>query len=134
MDIVFYKNQSLHNNPHNFSYFDEFDEDPAAIKWPYQLIVLAAYTLAAVIAFFSNLVTIIVLTFGQRSSPELKRFLINLALCDIVMSLFAIPYNYTAFMYGRWLFADQFCPIASAMQMFAIFVSVYTLVAIGIDR
>lgn len=101
-------------------------------NWQICLIVL--YTLTAAIALFGNIIAIWVITTGKRSSKELKLFLVNLSLADITMSLFSIPFTYTHFMLGRWIFFPAFCPVVSMMQMTSVFVSVYTLTIIGIDR
>lgn len=71
---------------------------------------------------------------GKRSSRELRIFLVNLAMSDITMALFSIPFTYTDFMLGRWVFHPLFCPFVQFMQLCSVFVSIYTLTAIGIDR
>lgn len=37
-------------------------------------------------------------------------------------------------MFGRWYFDPRFCPVVLSVQFASVFISVYTLVAIGIDR
>lgn len=37
-------------------------------------------------------------------------------------------------MLGRWVFHPLFCPFVQFMQILSVFVSIYTLTAIGIDR
>ncbi|CAH1407816.1 unnamed protein product [Nezara viridula] len=68
------------------------------------------------------------------SSSELKSFLINLAVSDVAMAVFSIPFTYTMFLLGRWIFEPWFCPVVMTMQHTSVLVSVYTLTAIGIDR
>ena len=71
-------------------------------------------------------------TFGQRDN--LKSFLINLAWSDLAMSLFSIPFTYTDFLLGRWIFHSTLCRLASTINVVAITVSVTTMVLIGLDR
>jgi hypothetical protein len=101
-------------------------------KWQILLIVL--YSLTAALSLIGNTIAIWVLMAGKRSSRELRMFLVNLSLSDITMALFSIPFTYTDFMLGRWIFLPQFCPVVQFMQLASVFVSVYTLTAIGIDR
>lgn len=142
-----YSNESNIENDHNLSLnnvnvnstanelrsYATYEELELLSKF-WQICIIILYTLTAAIAIFGNIVAICVLTFGKRSSKELRLFLVNLAMSDLLMALFSIPFTYLDFMLGRWIFAPAFCPIVQAMQMTAAFVSVYTLIAIGIDR
>ena len=114
----------------NYSSYEELEL--LNIEW--QIVLVMVYSLTAAIALFGNVIAIWVLMSGKRSSKELRLFLVNLSLADITMALFSIPFTYTDFMLGRWIFAPMFCPIVQLMQMTSVFVSVYTLTAIGIDR
>lgn len=95
-------------------------------------VVLAVYLSTAVVAVLGNVVAIVVLAVG-KSCSQLKTFLINLALCDIFITVFSNPFNHNTFL-SLLLPKEQFCSVVSALQEFASFVSVYTLVAIGINR
>jgi hypothetical protein len=77
------------------------DLDLLGPNW--QIFLIALYTLTAALALIGNVVAIWVLTYGKRSSRELRLFLVNLSLSDIMMALFSIPFTYTDFMLGRWV-------------------------------
>ncbi|XP_064459098.1 cholecystokinin receptor-like [Ornithodoros turicata] len=99
-----------------------------------QTFLIVLYTLTAVLALGGNITVVVVLVLGKRSSRELRLFLVNLALSDITMAVFSIPFTYTDFMLGRWVFEPLFCPAVLFMQHLSVIVSVYTLTAIGVDR
>ncbi|XP_064459113.1 RYamide receptor-like [Ornithodoros turicata] len=99
-----------------------------------QAFLITLYSVTALLALCGNVMVIVVLTLGKRSSRELRLFLINLALSDVTMALFSIPFTYTHFMLGRWIFDPLFCPVVLFMQHLSVIVSVYTLTAIGVDR
>ena len=61
--------------------------------WQAALIIL--YTATAIGALAGNLAVIWVLIKGKRSSKELRHFLVNLAMADITMAVFSIPFTYT---------------------------------------
>ncbi|XP_046667617.1 RYamide receptor-like [Homalodisca vitripennis] len=105
-----------------------------AVDVPFQVTLVTLFSLTACLSLGGNLTVIAILTFGKRSSGDLRAFLINLAVSDVTMAVFSIPFTYTLFMLGRWIFPPWFCPIAMAMQHTSVIVSVYTLMAIGIDR
>ncbi|XP_074601757.1 RYamide receptor-like isoform X2 [Brevipalpus obovatus] len=106
---------------------DAFDE-------PLQVFFIFLYTMTAVLALAGNITAIWVLMVGKRSSRDLRTFLVNLALSDVAMALFSIPFTYTSYMLDRWIFHPLFCPFVQFMTCLSVFVSVYTLIAIGIDR
>jgi hypothetical protein len=120
------------NSNHDTSGRLESDLELLNQKWQISLIVL--YSLTAALSLIGNSIAIWVLMAGKRSSRELRMFLVNLSLSDITMALFSIPFTYTDFMLGRWIFLPLFCPVVQFMQLASVFVSVYTLTAIGIDR
>ncbi|KAL3225826.1 hypothetical protein MRX96_025409 [Rhipicephalus microplus] len=105
-----------------------------ALGFELQAFLIALYSLTALLALGGNVMVIVVLLLGRRSSRELRLFLVNLALSDIAMAVFSIPFTYTDFMLGRWIFEPFFCPVVLFMQHVSVIVSVYTLTAIGVDR
>ncbi|KPM07725.1 7 transmembrane receptor (rhodopsin family)-like protein 10 [Sarcoptes scabiei] len=50
------------------------------------------------------------------------------------MATFCIPFTYTNYMLGRWIFPTFLCPIIPFFQITSVSVSVWTLTIIGIDR
>ncbi|XP_021002527.1 RYamide receptor-like [Parasteatoda tepidariorum] len=99
-----------------------------------QIFLITLYSFTALFALGGNATVIAVLLLGKRSSRELRIFLVNLAVSDICMALFSIPFTYTDFMLGRWIFHPIFCPFVQFMQHVSVIASVYTLTAIGLDR
>ena len=92
------------------------------------------YSATSVFAFVGNLIVIIVETFGRRSAANLRKFLINLAISDILFGVFSVPFTYTDFMYGRWIFFPWLCPWAQFIQILSIFITSFTLTLISIER
>lgn len=133
MDLVWLSNQSSELNWTDFGIMEErpnFEAIPAK----YHPFIILLYSCTAVFALLFNLLTLIVLAAGNSSSKNLSKLLVNLSCADILMATFSIPFTYTMFMYGQWFFAPQFCPIVIGAQFYSVFISVYTLVAIGINR
>lgn len=67
-------------------------------------------------------------------SSQLRVYLVNLFINDILIALFTTPFGYTDFMYGQWIYAPILCPITNFISTCAVSVSVYTLIAIGLER
>ncbi|XP_045133130.1 RYamide receptor-like [Portunus trituberculatus] len=65
-----------------------------AVSADMQVFLIAVYSLAAALSLLGNVTVILVLAFGKRSS--VRCYLINLAVSDITMAAFCIPFSYTS--------------------------------------
>ena len=99
-----------------------------------QLFLFYVYSLTSLLALIGNLTVIFVECFGRRSALNLRKFLINLAISDILLGVFCVPFTYTDFMLGRWIFPHWLCPIAQFIQVLSVFVTAFTLTFIGVER
>lgn len=95
--------------------------------------IILLYTGTATFALLSNLLTLLVLRSSTRTSRSLTKYLVNLSAADLLLAT-TIPFNYTSFMYGRWHYHPLTCPLLKGLEFCSVFVSCYTLIAIGVDR
>ncbi|KAK3582710.1 hypothetical protein CHS0354_013063, partial [Potamilus streckersoni] len=96
------------------------------------LIVL--YSLTALLSIVGNVFVVLVFVRGRRSRTDLRPFLINLAVADLIMALFCMPFTFISLMLKNWIFSKPMCPIVLFMQLLSVVGSVFTNMAIGIDR
>ena len=61
-------------------------------------------------------------------------FLINLAVADLTMALFCMPFTFTNVMLGHWVFGRALCSLVLYVQTLAVTASVGTSTAIALDR
>lgn len=99
-----------------------------------KIVLILLYSLTTLLSVVGNLVVIVVFTFGRRSRTDLRAFLINLAIADLIMAMFCMPFTFTVTMLNDWIFSAPMCPIVLYMQTVSVSVSVFTNMAIGIDR
>lgn len=92
------------------------------------------YILAIVLGASGNIISIIVFTKGRRCNTDIRGFLINLAIADLMMAVVCLPFSFTSALLRRWIFSAPMCPIILFTQMLSVTVSVYTNTAISIDR
>ncbi|XP_042899013.1 RYamide receptor [Parasteatoda tepidariorum] len=111
---------------------DELFSSLEALGPEMQLFLVVLYSCTALAALGGNAAAIAVLMSGKRRSIRL--FLVNLALSDVTMAVFSIPFTYTDFVLGRWIFLPEFCPVVQFVQHVSVSVSVYTLTVVGLDR
>ena len=107
---------------------------PLGLPMQSQIILIVLYTMTTILAVVGNVIVIVVFSYGRRSKSDLRPFLINLAICDLTMSLFCLPFTFTPTMFGHWVFSAPMCPVVLYMQTMSVTASVSTNMAIGIDR
>ncbi|XP_077999722.1 RYamide receptor-like [Glandiceps talaboti] len=112
------------------SYYDK----PEGISPDGQAVLIVIYSTTTLLAIVGNVTVILVLSCSGRSRTDLNSFIINLAASDVTMAIFGIPFSYVQAMLGHWIFARMLCKIVVFMQQVSVTSSIYTLVAIGVDR
>ena len=118
------KNVSFQNN----EFFDpKLEESTLTV-----LIIL--YSLTTTLSIIGNILVVIVFKNGNRSRTDLRPFLINLAIADLLMALFCMPFTFADAVFRTWIFPEEICPIVLCVQMISVAASVFTNMAIGIDR
>lgn len=96
------------------------------------LTVLYAFT--TFLAIVGNLFVIVVFIRGKRSRTDLRHFLINLAIADLFMGLFCMPFTFADAIHNMWIFSEPVCPIVLSIQIISVAASVFTNMAIAVDR
>ncbi|XP_011424174.3 RYamide receptor [Magallana gigas] len=108
------------------------DEDKLSIDALIGLIFL--YAITTFLSLGGNILVVLVFVKGRRSRTDLRLFLINLAASDLIMAAFCMPFTFADSIMGYWVFTAPLCPIVLFFQIFSVCGSVFTNVAIGIDR
>ncbi|XP_077985387.1 neuropeptide Y receptor type 6-like [Glandiceps talaboti] len=117
---------------------------PNASSWPdYEssgtadgeiVLLVTMCLLIFILSILGNLGVIIVSKKSRQLSSDLKVYLTSLAAADICMAVFCLPFQLPAMVVNRWLFGDVMCPLVKYAQQVSIMASIYTLVAVSIDR
>ena len=63
-----------------------------------QTILVVLYSLVTLLAFTGNTLVILVELYGKRSARNLQKFLINLAISDLLIGVLSVPFIYTDLM------------------------------------
>jgi len=64
---------------------------------PEQRLIIALCTITSVLSFLGNTIVIFVEIFGRRSARNLRKFLINLAISDIIYGVLSVPFKFVSF-------------------------------------
>ena len=89
------------------------------------------YGFISLAAIYGNSLVIWVVSTAKNLQSENNFYLANLAVSDVIIALFCIPFQFYAALLQRWdlpKFMCKFCPFTST---FCVNVSIFTLVAIA---
>jgi leucokinin receptor len=103
---------------------------------PTSVVVLLCffYGLISVTAAIGNTLVIYVVIVSRRMHTVTNYYIANLALADVTIALFAIPFQFWAALLQRWDLPEFMCKFCPFVQIFSVNISIFTLVAIAMDR
>ena len=105
-------------------------------KVPISLIVILSvfYGFIILVALIGNILVIYVVFVSPRMRTVTNFYIANLAFADVTIAMFNIPFQFHAAVVQRWdlpVFMCKFCP---TIGVFSVNSSIFTLVAIALDR
>lgn len=101
----------------------------------FQTIIYVMYSVVFVIALLGNGLVCFVVQTSPRMKTVTNYFIVNLAVGDILMTLFCVPFSFVSMLVLRyWPFGAVMCKVVNFSQAVSVLVSAYTLLAISIDR
>lgn len=92
------------------------------------------YGLISLMAFIGNALVIYVVVVAPRMRTVTNFYIANLAIADVTIALFAIPFQFHAALLQRWDLPEFMCQFCPTVQILSVNVSIFTLVAISMDR
>jgi tachykinin-like receptor len=87
-----------------------------------------------VVATGGNLIVIWIVLANKRMRTVTNYFLVNVSVADAMVSTLNVTFNYTYMLYSHWPFGTLYCKISQFVAVLSISASVFTLMAISIDR
>ncbi|KMQ90576.1 tachykinin-like peptides receptor 99d-like isoform x2 protein [Lasius niger] len=86
------------------------------------------------VATGGNLIVIWIVMAHRRMRTVTNYFLVNLSIADAMVSTLNVTFNYTYMLNSHWPFGLLYCKICQFIAVLTICASVFTLMAISIDR
>lgn len=93
-----------------------------------------AYGGISFIAVVGNILVIWIVATTRQMHTVTNMYIANLALADVTIGMFCIPFQFQAALLQRWNLPDFMCAFCPFVQVVSVNVSVFTLTAIAIDR
>lgn len=94
----------------------------------------AAYTIIFIVGIFGNALVCYAVIRNRAMQTVTNLFITNLALSDILLCVFAVPFTPLYTFLGRWVFGGPLCHIMPYAQGCSVYISTLTLTSIAIDR
>lgn len=114
---------------------DAYDDGTFLTTSLFQTIVYFMYTWIFLVAFIGNGIVCFIVKSCQSMRTVTNFFIANLAVGDILMSLFCVPFSFVpTLILSYWPFGTVMCHLVNYTQATSVLVSAYTLVAISVDR
>ncbi|CAB3259609.1 unnamed protein product [Arctia plantaginis] len=93
-----------------------------------------AYTIIFIVGIFGNALVCYAVIRNRAMQTVTNLFITNLALSDILLCVFAVPFTPLYTFLGRWVFGGPLCHIMPYAQGCSVYISTLTLTSIAIDR
>ncbi|XP_062238397.1 prolactin releasing hormone receptor 2a [Platichthys flesus] len=98
-------------------------------------LIIPCYTLVALVGVFGNYLLLYVICCTRKMHNVTNFFIGNLAFSDMLMCATCVPFTLAyAFNPHGWVFGRFMCYLVYLIQPVTVYVSVFTLTAIGVDR
>lgn len=105
------------------------------------IIRASVLTAMAILSFFGNVATIISLKLGKRSRRRVRpswtaiySLIFQLSVADLLVTIFCIAGEAAWSFTVQWYAGNVMCKLFKFTQMFALYLSTFILVLIGVDR
>lgn len=101
----------------------------------FQACVYIMYCTVFIIALVGNGLVCFIVKTSPRMKTVTNYFIVNLAVGDILMTVFCVPFSFVSMLVLRyWPFGAAMCKVVNYSQAVSVLVSAYTLLAISFDR
>ncbi|XP_070198607.1 cholecystokinin receptor-like [Littorina saxatilis] len=97
-------------------------------------IQIVLYALIFLLAFVGNLLVIVTLFQNKRMRTVTNVFLLNLALSDMLLAVFCMPFTLVPVLLRNFIFGAAMCVLIRYLQAVSVGASCFTLVAISLER
>ncbi|XP_035669435.1 neuropeptide FF receptor 2-like [Branchiostoma floridae] len=100
--------------------------------------IISVFVLSYFVVFAMCVVGNVLVCFVVLKIPRMRNvtnfFILNLSVSDLLVSVFCMPFTLVDNIIKGWPFGDVMCKLSPAVQIVSVTASVFTLVAIALDR
>ncbi|CAH1101024.1 unnamed protein product [Psylliodes chrysocephalus] len=131
---VDYFNEIMYNN--NYTISTSINQSKIEFTPPLwkQILWCIFYIVMVVVATGGNVIVIWIILLNKRMRTVTNYFLLNLSVADTMVSTLNVIFNFIYMLYSHWPFGLVYCKITQFVAVLSICASVFSLMAISIDR
>ena len=97
-------------------------------------ILVSLYTIVFVLGLVGNVLVIYIFTENRKMRTVTNSFLVNLAICDLMVVCMCMPFSVAFEIYANWIYGDAMCKIVTFVQGLSVISSILTLTVISAER
>ncbi|XP_057366643.1 cholecystokinin receptor type A-like isoform X2 [Daphnia carinata] len=97
-------------------------------------VMIPLYSVIFILSVLGNILVIVTLTQNRRMRTVTNVFLLNLAIADLLLGVFCMPFTLIGQLLRDFIFGSFMCKIIPYFQAVSVAVGVWTLVAISLER
>ena len=103
---------------------------------PNSLVIVLSILYGAIIltALLGNSLVIYVVIVSPRMRTVTNFYIANLAFADVTIAMFAFPFQFHAALMQRWDLPEFMCKFCPTVGVLSVNISIFTLVALALDR
>ncbi|XP_038255639.1 neuropeptide FF receptor 2 [Dermochelys coriacea] len=114
---------------HSISYVDFYLHQPAVAA-----VFIISYLLIFLLCMLGNAVICFIVLRSKHMRTVTNLFILNLAVSDLLVGIFCMPTTLLDNITAGWPFGSMVCKMSGMVQGISVSASVFTLVAIAVDR
>ncbi|XP_030558758.1 tachykinin-like peptides receptor 99D [Drosophila novamexicana] len=104
------------------------------VPWWRQVLWSILFGGMVIVATGGNLIVVWIVLTTKRMRTVTNYFIVNLSIADAMVSSLNVTFNYYYMLDSDWIFGELYCKVSQFIAMLSICASVFTLMAISIDR
>ena len=98
------------------------------------IVLIVLYSITFVLGLIGNLLVIIVFARNRKMRTVTHSFLVNLAICDLMVVCMCMPFSVAFEIYTNWIYGNAMCKIVNFSQGLSVSSSIMTLAVISAER
>lgn len=132
---LYFNASDAYNMSMNATGYESLEESNVFIlPWYQQIIWSLLFGSMVLIAAGGNAIVIWIVLTHERMRTVTNYFIVNLSFADIMVSTLNVIFNFVYMLDGHWPFGDAYCKISNFISILSVAASVFTLMAISLDR
>lgn len=116
------------------SYAHYADSDFLEMSFTAKVFLTISFILTFVVCGVGDTILCVLILRHQRLRSVTNLLIANLAVSDVIVAVFCVPFKLVYFLRVNWFGGAVLCRAVATFQVVSLFVSVNTLLVIAVDR